>query len=153
VLRQILDSIFIQDEEASILVAGDFNDEITDASLSDSLEVKLPGNLQPSDGLYLPVEDLLPGIYGSLKYRGRWYAFDLILASRALLQDPALCISREGYRVFAPDFLLEDDPQWLGSRPFRTYLGYRYQGGFSDHLPVYIDLVTNGNCWTGIRHP
>ena len=24
---------------------------------------------------------------------------------------------------------------------FRTYIGPRYFGGFSDHLPVYIDLV------------
>ena len=151
VLRHILDSIFTQDIRAGIIVAGDFNDEITDTSLRDSLSAGLPGNLRSDDGLYLPCEGQLPGMPGSMKYRGRWYLFDLILVSRTLLEDPGLCISREGYRVFTPEFLLEDDPQWLGSRPFRTYQGYRYHGGFSDHLPVYIDLVRNDVCWSGIR--
>ena len=26
-------------------------------------------------------------------------------------------------------------------RPFRTYMGYRYEGGFSDHLPILADFV------------
>jgi hypothetical protein len=151
VLRHILDSIFMQDIRASIVVAGDFNDEITDASLRDSVGAALPGDLRSDDGLYLPWVGPLPGMPGSLKYRGRWYLFDLILVSGTLLEDPGLCISREGYRIFSPDFLLEDDPQWLGSRPFRTYQGYRYHGGFSDHLPVYIDLVSNDACWSGVR--
>jgi hypothetical protein len=141
VLRHILDSLLRVDEQSRILVAGDFNDEITDASLRDSLGVRHPGGLCLDNGLYFPRESPMSGRPGSLKYRGRWYGFDLIFVSRALIQDPALCVSREGYRVFAPGFLLEDDPQWLGSRPFRTFRGYRYQGGFSDHLPVYIDLV------------
>ena len=143
-LRHILDSLFMADRQSRILVAGDFNDELTDASLRDCLGVQRPGAHCPDDALYFPYDGPLTGRPGSLKYQGRWYGFDLILVSGALLQDQALCVSRDGYRVFAPDFLLEDDPQWLGSRPFRTYRGYRYQGGFSDHLPVYIDLFTNG---------
>ena len=42
--------------------------------------------------------------------------------------------------VFEPDFLLEDDKAFLGKMPKRTYIGMRYQGGFADHLPVYLDL-------------
>ena len=38
------------------------------------------------------------------------------------------------------DFLLVDDLKYLGKKPFRTYLGMKYTGGFSDHLPVYIDF-------------
>jgi hypothetical protein len=86
----------------------------------------------------------MPGRQGSLKYRRSCYAFDLILANGAMLQDQGLCVSREGYRIFSPGFLLEDDPQWLGHRPFRTYRGYKYHGGFSDHLPVFIDIYTKG---------
>jgi hypothetical protein len=26
-------------------------------------------------------------------------------------------------------------------QPYRTYAGPRFIGGFSDHLPVYIDLL------------
>jgi hypothetical protein len=42
--------------------------------------------------------------------------------------------------VFEADYLLENDEKYLGKQPFRTYLGMKYQGGFSDHLPVFVDL-------------
>ncbi|MEG1545967.1 MAG: endonuclease, partial [Bacteroides sp.] len=32
------------------------------------------------------------------------------------------------------------DDKSLGLRPFRTYYGMKYQGGFSDHLPVCVDF-------------
>jgi len=33
------------------------------------------------------------------------------------------------------------DEVYYGKKLFRTYIGPRYFGGFSDHLPVYIDLA------------
>ena len=44
-------------------------------------------------------------------------------------------------RIFHADFMLEDDETYHGKKLFRTYIGPRYFGGFSDHLPVYIDLI------------
>ena len=37
-------------------------------------------------------------------------------------------------------FLLEDEPRYGGKRPRRTYNGYRYNGGISDHLPLVVRL-------------
>lgn len=144
VLRHILDSLIMADEHSKILVAGDFNDEVTDISLRDSLGVQLPVNFCQDDHLYFPGDSPMPGQPGSLKYRRRWYGFDLILVSGSMLHSQGLSVSKNGYRIFSPGFLLEDDPQWLGKRPFRTYRGYRYHGGISDHLPVFIDIYTNG---------
>jgi hypothetical protein len=45
--------------------------------------------------------------------------------------------------IFEPDFLLEDDRVNMGKKPFRTYIGTRYNGGFADHLPVYLDITNN----------
>ena len=45
--------------------------------------------------------------------------------------------------IFDAGFLLEEDEKYYGKKPFRTYLGPRYHGGFSDHLPVYLDLVVD----------
>ena len=42
--------------------------------------------------------------------------------------------------IFNPDFLLRKDPKYPGFTPLSTYRGYRYQGGYSDHLPVLLDL-------------
>ena len=43
-------------------------------------------------------------------------------------------------RCYRPDWLAEEDVNHLGFRPKRTYVGYQYQGGFSDHWPVYLQL-------------
>jgi hypothetical protein len=40
-------------------------------------------------------------------------------------------------KVFDADFLLQDD-KTLGKRPFRTYVGMRFNAGFSDHLPLFV---------------
>jgi hypothetical protein len=37
------------------------------------------------------------------------------------------------------DFLLGDDPKG-GKWTMRTYAGDKYLGGYSDHLPVYLNL-------------
>lgn len=42
--------------------------------------------------------------------------------------------------IFSPSYLLMEDRNYLGERPFRTFYGPIYLGGYSDHLPVYIDI-------------
>ncbi|MGM0498283.1 MAG: endonuclease, partial [Bacteroidota bacterium] len=37
-------------------------------------------------------------------------------------------------------FLLEKDEKYIGKKPYRTYVGFKYNGGFSDHLPIILDL-------------
>lgn len=37
-------------------------------------------------------------------------------------------------------FLLTEDKKYGDDEPFRTYKGMKYQGGISDHLPVYADF-------------
>jgi hypothetical protein len=49
--------------------------------------------------------------------------------------------TKDGGVIFDADFLLEKDEKNMGVKPFRTYSGFSYKGGFSDHLPVYIDLI------------
>lgn len=45
------------------------------------------------------------------------------------------------HHIFAPGFLLTKDKTWRGVRPFRTYYGFKYEGGFSDHLPLTVDFL------------
>ena len=46
----------------------------------------------------------------------------------------------DGGKIFRNEFLLENDDRFVGQQPKRTFIGYRYHGGISDHLPIYIDL-------------
>jgi hypothetical protein len=35
---------------------------------------------------------------------------------------------------------LTEDKKYGDKEPFRTYKGMKYQGGISDHLPIYVDF-------------
>ncbi|MEH2804899.1 hypothetical protein V7T10_07300, partial [Segatella copri] len=36
---------------------------------------------------------------------------------------------------------LEDDEKYGGKKPYRTYLGPQYLGGYSDHLPLLVQFA------------
>ena len=82
---------------------------------------------------------------GSHKYQGEWNQLDHIIVNGALLQEShALHVQKDSYRVFSPPFLLTPDKTWRGTRPFRTYYGFKYEGGYSDHLPLVVTLEWGG---------
>ncbi|MFC2098500.1 endonuclease/exonuclease/phosphatase family protein [Bacteroidota bacterium] len=137
-LKCLVDSIWSMDRHSSIIVAGDLNDELTDPSLSTILRVRNSGSNILDTCLYDTGGESTPP--GTLKYRGRWYEFDHILVSGGFITDSVLHVREGGKKIHAPDFLFEKDPVSPGKRPYRTFNAYRYSGGFSDHLPVYIDL-------------
>ena len=79
---------------------------------------------------------------GSYRYQGRWELIDQIFVSRSMT-DPTSKIYTDplSFRVFDAPFLLEDDPGYPGKKPFPTYSGYKWSGGYSDHLPVLITVT------------
>jgi len=82
------------------------------------------------------------GFEGTLKHQTDWQIFDQIIVAPAVMNDREGLHYQEGSaRIFNADFMLEDDETYHGKKLFRTYIGPRYFGGFSDHLPVYIDLI------------
>ena len=132
VLRTQIRALQVEDPKAKIVVAGDFNDNPTDESLrvlSDTSTLHPLVNVSQYD---------LPGTH---KFQGEWNTFDQFLVSQNLL-DTENSIQVKGHRarIYGPPWLLEEDVAQLGYRPRRTYVGYHYQGGFSDHLPVYLQL-------------
>lgn len=52
----------------------------------------------------------------------------------------SLFTSEEKANVCLLPFLLKDDEKYGDKEPFRTYKGMKYQGGVSDHLPIYADF-------------
>jgi len=141
-LRLITDSLFAAETPARIIILGDLNDEPGDKSLTDHLRASVQLSDPQPAALYNLTRAPVKGMYkGSLKYQGTWNIFDQVIVSGSLLLDAGdLQIISEGYRIFGESFLLEPDEQYTGYKPFRTYNGFRYQGGFSDHLPVYVRL-------------
>jgi hypothetical protein len=72
---------------------------------------------------------------------GTWEMIDQVIVSCSLISSGSgLYTDKDMLTVFRPAFLMKKDPKYPGESPFSTYQGYRYQGGFSDHLPVLLDL-------------
>lgn len=136
-IREKVDSINNETPDgAKIIILGDFNcspDDIEIQSLTDPSE---PGRVLVN----LSEKKTDEGI-GTYRYMGTWEMIDQIIVSEKLLScNTGLYTDFGQATIFSPDFLLARDPKYPGFTPFSTYRGYRYQGGFSDHLPVLLNL-------------
>jgi hypothetical protein len=136
-VRIKVDSIFgCYGEGARIILTGDFNcspeDDVMSQFVSDIPSGLFLVNLSARSSLAGP---------GTYRYMGVWEMIDQVIVSRGLLNSKSgVCTGSKNLSVFSPGFLLESDARYPGLTPFSTYRGYRYNGGFSDHLPVLLDL-------------
>lgn len=138
-LRQSVDSVFCLQPAANIVIMGDFND----TPLS---KVMRTFAAPPLHNLSAP---LARRKVGTIRYRGRWELIDQFIVSENLLNPhEPISTSAADCRIFSAPFLLIPDEKYLGYKPYRTYLGPRYQGGISDHLPVVLRI--NHNYESGI---
>lgn len=149
-LGHILDSIQSCHSQPRIVVMGDFNATITDKIFRNILGVKqfkvgyvtgdIPGQLFSLRLNKTGNRD----IKGSYRYRGIWEQIDHILVSRIFLSDSEeahYSAKPDSYRVAAFPFLFESEQTYGGVKPFRTYQGPFYKGGYSDHFPVVLDFI------------
>ena len=160
VLRKILDSLLSLQPTARILIMGDFNDEPSSESIRRILH-SLPGDSARDTRDIINLMSPFSGKEGSHRYKGIWSLLDQFMISKGLMQESSgkrvipnrdtlhaeaagktrrLHLISGSVRIFRSSFLLKDDLKYFGKKPFRTYNGLKYEGGFSDHLPVYLDL-------------
>ena len=127
---------------AKIVIMGDFNDTPFDNSILNVLQAKPLAKARKDDFLVNLFDDGDKlGFPGTLKHQYHWQIFDQIIISNSLIYDcKSLHYIKKSASIFHPDFLFVDDDSYGGKKLFRTYIGPKYQGGYSDHLPVYINL-------------
>ncbi|MDG1571675.1 endonuclease/exonuclease/phosphatase family protein [Robiginitalea sp. M366] len=137
--RSILDSVLRDDPGARFISMGDFNDEPSDASLRYGLGTRSQTDSLLPGLLFNPMEDMYRKGMGTLAYADRWSLFDQILWNGNWFGQSG------GYRfwkarIHHPAFLKTPSGAYKGY-PYRTYAGGIYQGGYSDHFPVYAFLL------------
>ena len=110
--------------DAKVIIAGDFNDEATDPALRFLEDNGLHNVTAKATGSH--------GAKATYRYQGLWQSIDHVFVSGVLLD------SVERSFINDAPFLLEEDKKYGGVKPLRTYNGYRYQRGFSDHLPLIV---------------
>ncbi len=134
-LRMVTDSLLAQDAHANILLMGDFNEDS-----HEEVMVTFINNKEEAAQSLVNLMSRLTVNSGSHKYKGEWSSLDQMIVSPSLLNGKTR-ISEEGAIIVRDSFLLEPDESYSGYKPFRTFSGPRYLGGFSDHLPVKVDLI------------
>lgn len=141
-LKSKVDSLIAKcDYYPKIIIMGDFNDTPFDNSILNVLKAKPLTYLNDDDTLVnLFADDKMLGFEGTLKHQYRWLIFDQIIISKSLYGSESLHYEQKSATIFNEDFLFVDDKTYGGKKLFRTYIGPKYQGGYSDHLPVFIDL-------------
>lgn len=138
-VRGRVDSLFAADSAAMVIMMGDMNGT-ADTPAQQLLCPSADTATFRTGELYNPGAYLLKASFGSYCYRGRWQTLDHILVSGGMLNGTAPRQASRRTLVFSAPFLLEEDKSHFGFKPFPTYRGPRYYGGYSDHLPVYIEM-------------
>ena len=133
-LKLFTDSLQRHSKHANVLLLGDFNDSPSDKSI---------GILCDSIASF-PLVNTCINIdknTGSYKYRGVWDVIDQIIVSPSLKNGHAgLVLKDEQAVIFNHPMLLVEDDKYGDFYPKRCWKGAYYNWGFSDHLPIFIDI-------------
>ena len=118
VLQSAIDSILTADGHANIVVMGDMNSAPKEdiAGLSNKMKKE---SLKKR---------------GTHKYQGRWTCLDQFYTSAPL-------DSLSEARIYDAEWIQETDEKYMGLKPFRTYNGFHYRNGYSDHLPIILEVM------------
>ena len=128
-LAEAVDSVYAISRDAKIIIAGDFNDYADSPALQYLYEHHLINMSADAQGSH--------GAKATYRWHGEWRSLDQILCS------PSLAARKQSSVIGDLPFLLEDDEKYGGKKPYRTYLGPRYLGGYSDHLPLVVQFSSH----------
>ena len=140
ILRKEVEKLQQTSRQPGIIIMGDFNDQPQDYSMTRFLKASNEKGSSP-ENLYNLSYRWVSQNRGTLKYQAEWNIFDQIVVSGSLLdQKRKLYTTRQDAEILEAKFLFTKDERYLGQKLFRTYDAYRYAGGFSDHLPVILQI-------------
>ncbi len=127
---EVISKIKSNNQYAKIIVMGDFNDGPLNKSVKQMVH---------TEDLFNPMEELKSFFRGSLSHRQQWNLFDQILFTTNFFEYQKGEHSFSRADIFDREFLRQYKGKFRGN-PFRTFVGRKYKGGYSDHFPVYIHL-------------
>lgn len=145
-MRAIADSVTRLRPDTRVVMMGDLNDDPTDRSVAEGVGAKPKAKELQAGDFFAPYAEMLKAGYGTLAYGDAWNIFDNILVSANLVnagkgQWRLLKAGGSKYygHIFRRSYMVQQQGQFKGY-PLRTYVGNNFQGGFSDHFPVYVNI-------------
>lgn len=130
VVNSIIARLNNENNDAKIIVMGDFNDNPENESIS---------LLEKESSLYNPFKTIQSHNKGSLNHNFQWNMFDQILFTNNFFNFNSSNLKFVKADVFNSNFVTQYHGKYKG-QPFRTYVGKKYKGGYSDHFPVYVQF-------------
>ncbi len=142
ILKFRTDSLMKVRKNANIIIMGDLNDEPFNESIAQKLKaLPFDKNTDPKSLYNLFYKYTKQKNTGTYKYRKEWNILDQIIVSGNLFdRSQRVYVLPESAEIFQRDFLMTKDGNNGGKRPKKTYNGRKHEGGYSDHLPVYVDF-------------
>jgi predicted extracellular nuclease len=137
-LEKKIDSLRAINIHAKIIVMGDFNDNPSDWSITETLKAKRNKEEVREGHLWNAMADLASQGKGTHKYKNEWNMLDQFMISHSLVHNKKGIRFHEAF-IFNPDFIQEKEEKYKGS-PLRTFVGNKYLGGYSDHFPILLIL-------------
>lgn len=137
-IRKKINDLLTENSSEKILVMGDFNDSPTNSDLITELNTRAKQDEISRNELFNPMVGLQSYKRGSMIFKNQWMLFDQQLFSKGFLtsQSNLEYIKTD---IFDATFLKNSGGKSTGL-PFRTFVGGKYFGGYSDHFPVYTIL-------------
>lgn len=134
---------------ANYLLMGDFNDDPEDPSITEGLQA---GDAFHSIVNLAFTARAADSTIGTLAWHTGWNMFDQIMVSRPLYyanlhrhesdgNASQIASAVPNINVYKRVWMLQHDGNKYDGWPLRTFAGKKYMNGFSDHLPVYTDIV------------
>lgn len=120
----------VREEKEHVILCGDFNENPDDGNL-----VKILYDNDHEKVLINPFQELFyTRNYSTFHYKSG-LLYDQIILSKSLFDHDILKF--QNAHIFNSEKLSSRVKNFEG-RPFRTYAGTRYLGGYSDHFPVFV---------------
>lgn len=148
-VRSAVDSVVALRTRPYVLITGDFNGFYPERFMTNDLGAQL---IDEADTLSAMTQSQLylltykmqgrGDVCGTYKFQGEWNQLDHFLVNSAFFRSSAqLRVFKHDCKILDFPFLLQNDKSQKGGvHPFRTFLGTYYQGGYSDHLPILLDI-------------
>lgn len=138
--RSLADSLLVLNPNAKIMIMGDLNDDPVDKSVAQYLKATDDKSKLKDGYFYNPYMTKYKKGIGTLAYRDSWNLFDQVILTPALLSENKDDWSFYRANIFKKPYMINQEGQYKGY-PKRSFVGNKFQGGYSDHLPVYIYLI------------
>lgn len=142
-IRAVIDSLHQVSPSSRIIVLGDFNDNPRSPSLTEGLGA-FPRDQIKEDSIPLLINlspDFSPFWGGSHFFEGSYWLPDQIIVSFHFLSPNFSPSLQTRYaQIFSPSYLCVTNKRGVRC-PRRSFRGILFQNGFSDHFPVFINLI------------